>query len=340
MKNRIVFILFLGIVVLFYLMSDSAYTTFVLGTSVVMGIFLVLQMLYLKVHLQGRIQLSENLITRGDSVRIPIVIKNTGKLPATHVEAWVVFQDSDSGKWGRMAVSGMVENGGEICLEAYLKTSHCGVVAFYLEKLLVSDYFGIFHGKSRIESVQKEMYILPWTNVPMADALAEAGDFEGKYGEDVYETYEVREFRDGDDVRWIHWKLTAKMDILLLREYLKTSESGVMISLDLKKEKERQFSREELDLFLDKASSLSWEILKWGVSHFVVWNRGNESITLFIEEEENFIEYQMILINTVVCGRTVDTTYVKEKVVNEEKVHTIQMDLEGKVYWEDGREIK
>lgn len=340
MKNKVVFILFLGIIILFYLMSDSAYTTFVLGTSIVMGIFLVVQMWYLKMHLQGRIQLSENLITRGDSVRIPIVVKNTGKLPATQVEVWVVFKDSDSGIWERMAVYGMIENGGEICLEAYLKTSHCGVVTFYLEKLLVSDYFGIFHGKCQIESVQKEMYILPWTNVPMADALAEAGDFEGKYGEDVYETYEVREFRAGDDVRWIHWKLTAKMDILLLREYLKTSESGVMISLDFQKEKERQFRREELDLFLDKASSLSWEILKWGVSHFVVWNRENEEITLFIEDEENFIEYQMILINTVVCGRTVDTTYVKEKGVNEEKVHTIQMDLEGKVYWEDGREIK
>lgn len=340
MKNKVVFVLFLGIVILFYLMSDSAYATFVLGTSVVMGIFLVLQMLYLKTHLQGRIQLSENLITRGDSVRIPVIVRNRGKLPATQIEAWIVYKDSDSGNGGRMRVSGMVENGGEICLEAYLKTLHCGVVSFYLEKLLVSDYFGIFHGKCRIESVKKEMYILPWTNVPMADALAEAGDFEGKYGEDVYETYEVREFRDGDDLRWIHWKLTAKMDILLLREYLKTSESGVMISLNFQKERERKFSREELDLFLDKASSLSWEILKWGVSHFVVWNREDQEITLFIEEEENFLEYQMILINTVVCGRTVDTAYFKEKVVNEEKVHAIQMDLEGKVYWEDGREIK
>lgn len=340
MKNRVVFVLFIGIVVLFYLMTDSAYTTFVLGTSLVMGIFQVLQMLYLKTHLRGRIQLSENLITRGDSVRIPVVIKNMGKLPATWVEARVVYKDSDSGKWQRMSVSGMVENDGEICLEAYLKTFHCGVVTFHLEKMLVSDYFGIFRGRCQIESVQKEMYILPWTNVPMADALAEAGDFEGKYGEDVYETYEVREFRDGDDVRWIHWKLTAKMDMLLLREYLKTSESGVMISLDFRKEKERQFSRRELDLFLDKASSLSWEILKWGVSHFVVWNREHEEFILFIEEEEKFIEYQMILINTVVCGRTVDTTYFKEKVVNEEKVHTIRMDLEGKVYWEDGREIK
>lgn len=340
MKNKVVFVLFLGILIVFYLMSDSAYSNFALGTSIVMGIFLLLEMVYLKTHLQGRIQLSENLITRGDSVRIPILIENSGKIPAAQVKVWICFLDSNSGKWERMAVSGMVENKGEICLEAYLKTRHCGVVSFYLEKMLVSDYFGIFFGKCLVDPVQKEMYVLPWTNVPMADALAEAGDFEGKYGEDVYETYEIREFRDGDDLRQIHWKLTAKMDILLLREYLKTSESGVMISLNFEKEKERKFSREELDSFLDKASSLSWEILKWGVTHFVVWERENEEIIFFIEDEEKFIQYQMMLINTVVCSISVDTTYFKEKIVNEEKVHTIQMDLEGKVYWEDGREIK
>ena len=340
MKNKIIFVLFLGILVVFYLMSESAYATLALGTSVIMGIFLVLQMFILKTHLQGRIQLAENLITRGDSVRIPVLVKNTGKLPVTQVKAWICYKDSDAESWERLAVSGMVESGGEICLEGYLKTSHCGVVTFYLEKLLVSDYFGVFSGKCQIESVQKEMYVLPWTNIPMSDALAEAGDFEGKYGEDVYETYDIREFRSGDDVRQIHWKLTAKMDILLLREYLKTSESGGMISLDFQNEKKHKFSRQELDFILDKASSLSWEILKWGVSHFVVWNSENGEIALFIEEEENFIEYQMILINTVVCKRTVDTTYFKEKVVNEEKVHIIRMDLEGKIYWEDGREIK
>ena len=114
-----------------------------------------------------------------------------------------------------------------------------------------------------------------------------------------------------------------------------------MIRLDMEeREEKRILSRAELDSFLDKASSLSWEILKWGVSHFVVWNRGEDEITIFVAQEEHFIEYQMILVSTAVCGREIDTTYLKEKVVNEEKIHTIQMDLAGHVYWEDGTEIK
>lgn len=340
MKNKAIFVLFIGVVSIFYLMSDSAYASLILGASMITGILLFLQMMYLRRRLWGRIQMTENLVTRGDSIRIPVLVKNSGRFPVTQLTAWICYEDSDSERWERMAISGVVDAGGEVCLEAGLKTCHCGIVNFYLEKLTVSDYFGIFRGKCPVESVRKEVYVLPWMNVPMAEALAEAGDFEGKYGEDVYETYDIREFRDGDDVRQIHWKLTAKMDILLLREYLKTSESGVMIGLDFQEERKRRLSREEMDLFLDKASSLSWEILKWGVSHYVIWNREDEAVVLFIENEEQFTEYQMILTGAVVCERAMDAALMKEKAVDEEKLHAIRLDLDGKICWEDGKEIK
>ena len=340
MKNKITFLLFILVLVVFYVMSDSVFSDFALGTSVLMGVFLLGQMLYMKKHVDAIIQMSENMITRGNLIRIPVLIRNSGRLPVTWVEAKIRYMDSDGNNYKSIKLSGMVEANGEVQLEAYLKTSNCGIVNLFLEAVCTSDYFGVFTGKCAADSAKKEIYILPWTNVPMAETLAEAGDFAGKYGEDVYETYDVREFRDGDDIRQIHWKLTAKMDILLLREYLKTSESGVMIRLDMEEEKEKVLSRQELDEFLDKASSLSWEILRWGVSHLVVWNRGEEEITIFVAQEEHFIEYQMILVSTTVCGREIDTTYLKEKVVNEEKIHTIQMDLAGHVYWEDGTEIK
>lgn len=341
MKNKITFSLFVFILTVFYVMSDSMLADFALATAVLIGLFLLGQMIYMKKHVEAMVQMSENTVTRGDLIRIPIIVKNSGKLPITWMEAKIRYMDSDGNNYKSLKISGMVEANGEVQLEGYLKTSNCGITTIFLEYVCVSDYFGVFTGKCAIDSRKKEIYVLPWTNVPMAETLAEAGDFAGKYGEDVYETYDVREFRDGDDIRQIHWKLTAKMDILLLREYLKTSESGVMIRLDMEEREEKQvISRDEMDSFLDKASSLSWEILKWGVSHFVVWNRGEDEITIFVAQEEHFIEYQMILVSTAVCGREIDTTYLKEKVVNEEKIHTIQMDLAGHVYWEDGTEIK
>lgn len=333
MKNRVIYgCFFLGIF-LSYLMSDSAYGSFALGMIILMALMLFGETLYIKRHITGKIQLKERMVTRGDAMNISVMVHNTGLLPISQVCATIKYKEENAKHFKTTTVYGMVEGKGEVSLEAYLKTCHCNAVTLYLDKIVVWDSLGIFSGRGKRERVEKEMYILPWTNVPMADTLSQAGDFAGKYGEDVYETYDIREFREGDDIRQIHWKLTAKVDILLLREYLKTSESGVMIVLDLSRE-DKQYIKEELDSFLDKASSLSWEILRWGVSHYVTWERAGEHMILFIATEENFIEYQMILIQTVVCNAQIDTTYNKEKVIDEDKVHTIQMDLEGKVSWE------
>lgn len=335
MKNRVIYGCFLAGIILCYLMSDSAYGSFALGMTLLMAVMLFGETIYIKHHVTGYIQLKEPMVTRGDAMNISVIIHNTGLLSVSQVCATIKYKEENARQYKTTTVYGMVDSKGEISLESYLKTVHCNVVTLYLEKISVRDSLGIFSGNCQVERVQKELYILPWTNIPMADTLSQVGDFAGKYGEDIYETYDIREFREGDDIRQIHWKLTAKMDVLLLREYLKTSESGVMIALELSKENEKQYTKEELDSFLDRASSLSWEILRWGVSHYVTWDKEGEGMTLFIETEENFIEYQMILIQTVVCDVPIDATYNKEKVVNEDKVHTIRMDLAGKVSWEE-----
>ena len=37
-------------------------------------------------------------------------------------------------------------------------------------------------------------------------------------GDDPGETFDIREYREGDSIRQIHWKLTGKMDRLIIRE--------------------------------------------------------------------------------------------------------------------------
>lgn len=278
----------------------------------------------------------ENAVTRGDYIRIGIIIENESILPVNNIEVEISYRDSNHGKYQNMKLYGVVLSKGSVCLEGYLKTEHCGFVDIRMNYVRVWDLFHVFSWKKKCKNPRKSMYILPWTNIPMTDVLAQAGDFAGKYGEDVYETYDVREYQDGDDMRQIHWKLTAKMDILLVREYLKTSESGVMLVLDMKKNKE--YSRQEYDVFLDRVSSLSWEILKWGVSHYVTWKQEEQEFTLYIESEENFVEYQMLLIQHLICESDLPTYGEFQKIIDKEKIHTIVIGLDGEIYWEEGKD--
>ena len=37
-------------------------------------------------------------------------------------------------------------------------------------------------------------------------------------GDDPGETYDIREYRSGDSIRQIHWKLSGKLDDIMIRE--------------------------------------------------------------------------------------------------------------------------
>ena len=50
-------------------------------------------------------------------------------------------------------------------------------------------------------------------------AKPEVGSFRSTMGNDTAEVSELREYQEGDELKAIHWKLTSKMDRLIVREY-------------------------------------------------------------------------------------------------------------------------
>lgn len=54
----------------------------------------------------------------------------------------------------------------------------------------------------------------------------------GRRGNDPSEVFDLREYQNGDDVRSIHWKLSEKMDKLLVKEASDTSHYSTMVLLD------------------------------------------------------------------------------------------------------------
>jgi uncharacterized protein (DUF58 family) len=61
-----------------------------------------------------------------------------------------------------------------------------------------------------------------------------AGDAYGAYGDrEPYSVAEIREFRLGDPLKWVHWKLTARTGVLQVKEFDVVHAPLVMAFLDL-----------------------------------------------------------------------------------------------------------
>lgn len=114
---------------------------------------------------------------------------------------------------------------------------HCGTVCCQVTNARMVDLLGLFSFRVRLPA-PVEVLISP-TPTPFygkASAFAPGGTLEaaarsaGKGGE---ERSSVREFRDGDQLRDVHWKLSSKLQKLIVREAEQTPQPSVVLAFCL-----------------------------------------------------------------------------------------------------------
>lgn len=112
-----------------------------------------------------------------------------------------------------------------------IDTAHCGCVEVSVRRARVFDYLGLFSIPVP-KPAPKRIVLLPVpqqpTPLPRLSDVAET-TLQPKHG-GFAEAHEIREFRDGDLLRDVHWKMTAKMDKLMLREAMEPAQSLYLLT--------------------------------------------------------------------------------------------------------------
>ncbi|MBQ8412397.1 MAG: DUF58 domain-containing protein, partial [Lachnospiraceae bacterium] len=91
---------------------------------------------------------------------------------------------------------------------------------------------------------------------------------EHKPGHDNSEMFDVREYRNGDRIQNVHWKMTAKQDELMVKENSMPRSCPVVLFLDFKGDKAH---RKNMISFIEIASSISFSLMDAGCMHYVAW---------------------------------------------------------------------
>ena len=65
-------------------------------------------------------------------------------------------------------------------------------------------------------------------------SIEQIGDMiiDNKAFEDKSRISSLREFREGDSVKAIHWKLSAKLDELIIKEFDNSADTNVIVFVD------------------------------------------------------------------------------------------------------------
>lgn len=153
----------------------------------------------------------------------------------------------------------------------------------FLTKVKIYDVFGIYHVTRKLK-LKDNVLILPEINsvpVRLGEAIryfqGEADVYdELRAGNDPTETFQIREYRDGDKIQNIHWKLSAKMDELYVKENGFPKACPVVIMLN------------EADV--EELAKISFSIMDAECPHFVSWYSESKSqiIRGRVDDEESF----------------------------------------------------
>lgn len=173
-------------------------------------------------------------------------------------------------------------------------TQHCGLLELRADKVRVYDYLGLFAlGLSAPPPARMLCRPIPAqcrpVEVPDGQGLRPSSKSAAKRGPG--EDYELREYRPGDPMRSVHWKLSSKWDELIVRERSDAVTPLPLLTVDY------FGTPEKLDRLLDRLTGMSRALLNVQRPHAVLWlDRAGEPQLQVVSDEKEYADCLLALL--------------------------------------------
>ena len=265
--RRLIYAAVLTGVLLFQITNENYLACFLLALCI------ALPLVSLALSLPGMLRCRPELLPepaaldRGEKGGWSLAVHTPAGLPLARLSLRLRRENLLTGGWetSRLVLTGVARRLPETLAAP---TEHCGLLELRADKVKVCDYLGLFslHLKPPVPA---RILCRP---IPVRCKPVEAPEGRGARpssqnasrrgpGED----YDLREYRPGDPMRSVHWKLSSKWDELIVRERADAVTPLPLLTLD------RFGTPEELDKLLDRVTGMSRAMLSVQRPHAVLW---------------------------------------------------------------------
>lgn len=230
----------------------------------------------------------------GKPLTVRIMLENRSILPCLKFQCLLEqkshFLNRRRRKWlrGSMAVTGPNS------FDYPLVPGNYGSYDIVLKKVRIYDLTGLFYIQKTV-TCSGMVQVLPQMQEIGVQISQAARNFFGEAdvyddfrpGDDHSELFQVREFRSGDKIQSIHWKLSAKQDELLVKEDSMPKACPVVFFLDYKSRKQRR--PEKVNAYLVILASISFSLMDAGCAHYVAWysDQSADIVRVRVDDEES-----------------------------------------------------
>ena len=174
-------------------------------------------------------------------------------------------------------------------------SEHCGMEEIKVREAFITDPAGLFRREQKLDS-SAAIYVMPEVKeIEIPSEFFDAYDMESySYsqhlkGTDTGEVFGVREYADGDSPKQIHWKLSAKMDDLMVKIPSYPIENKLVVLLDNSIPEGTELGPGRRNDLMEMFFSVSLSLLKKNITHSLGWcdHRTGSFILKRIENEND-----------------------------------------------------
>lgn len=205
----------------------------------------------------------------------------------------------------------------------------------------VYDAFRMFYIRKRVNE-KAYIYVLPQCYPVAVEVTKKTRDFVSDSdvyhadvrGDDASETFQIREYRPGDRMTNIHWKLTARQGEIMVRDTSRSMSCPVIICMNLNGRGCKNYGQ-SMSVALESMVSISFALIEVKVPHFIAWYDTEEmTITRYrIMKEEDVYDAAARL--SYVDARYSDDCDViglyRDKYRGEDYTSFIDIDMDGNI---------
>ena len=249
---------------------------FAMALLLPLGLYLLLRHCAKKVEVE--LLPGPHSLGRGESFSLQLQIKNRGRLPIARCQVELLARHQFYGDPNRTVVETPVFSKNTQTISYSVAPRHTGKITFSLGEVRLYDFLGI----TCIRLEPNSRFVLPVLPA-FVDSAARIGvDFfrhvpdsntfsRHRRGDDSSETFKLREYQPGDRINHIHWKLTAKVGEMIVKESSFPLQDTTCIFLELYRVSGSREDKNYLDAILETLCVLSPLFLQEGIEHTVYW---------------------------------------------------------------------
>lgn len=246
---------------------------------------------------------------------IGVCITSKKRIYPARVRIQVQAENTFTGEKERYWLEGKSGSKKTGCITFPFVADSCGTIRFSIRKCMIYDVLSIMKIKKQIKEL-RDVLVLPKCHlIPIEvtrktrEFISEAEEYSDREsGDDSTEIYQVRAYQNGDALRDIHWKLSAKNEELLVKEHGRPLGCVVLLWFNLQVEKKKQ---KLSSILLELVASLSLSLMEESCVHMVAWYElENKKIQKKrIAKEEHVYEMLYRLMYANVYEEDVDVPY-------------------------------